>query len=150
MCMLHAHNMQTCMANVPNPCMLHAKNMPVTCRDLGCISTREDTYNTSFILENSLMTEKDSNTRYIGHRIHDTDSCGSFRPIINNAKMYSNDTFLSYCWLVFPKQWFMSFVGVTLGSYLRKTDRCYTLQHTLELNYICKWPDLYHEWSPMY
>ena len=39
-CMLHAHNMQTCMANVPNPCMLHAKNMPVTCRDLGRISTR--------------------------------------------------------------------------------------------------------------
>ena len=32
--------MQTCMANVPNPCMLHAKNMPVTCRDLGRISTR--------------------------------------------------------------------------------------------------------------
>ena len=40
MCMLHAHNMQTCMENVPNPCTLHAKNMPVTCRDLGCISTR--------------------------------------------------------------------------------------------------------------
>ena len=39
-CMLHAHNMQTCMANVPNPRMLHAKNMPVTCRDLGRISTR--------------------------------------------------------------------------------------------------------------
>ena len=39
-CMLHAHNMQTCMENVPNPCMLHAKNMPVTCRDLGRISTR--------------------------------------------------------------------------------------------------------------
>ena len=38
--MLHAHNMQTCMGNVPNPCMLHAKNMPVTCRDLGRISTR--------------------------------------------------------------------------------------------------------------
>ena len=40
-CMLHAHNMQTCMENVPNPCMLHAKNMPVTCRDLGRISTRD-------------------------------------------------------------------------------------------------------------
>ena len=42
-CMLHAHNMQTCMANIPNPCMLHAKNMPVTCRDLGRISTRDCT-----------------------------------------------------------------------------------------------------------
>ena len=39
-CMLHAHNMQTCMENVANPCMLHAKNMPITCRDLGRISTR--------------------------------------------------------------------------------------------------------------
>ena len=39
-CMLHAHNMQTCMENVPNPCMLHAKSMPVTCRNLGRISTR--------------------------------------------------------------------------------------------------------------
>ena len=39
-CILHAHNMQTCMENVPNSCMLYAKNMPVTCRDLGHISTR--------------------------------------------------------------------------------------------------------------
>ena len=67
--------------------------------------------------------------------------------------MYSNDPFLFYCWLVFPKQWFVSFVGditLTLGSYLRKTDRCRTLQHTLEPNYTCIWADLYHERSPMY
>ena len=67
--------------------------------------------------------------------------------------MYSNDPFLSYCWLVFPKQWFVSFVGditLILGSYLRKTDRCYTLQHILEPNYTCIWPDLYHKRSPMY
>ena len=50
-CMLHAHNMQTCMENVPNPCMLHAKNMPVTCRDLGRISTRAGTPESTCISE---------------------------------------------------------------------------------------------------
>ena len=102
------------------------------------------------------MIEKDSNT--FGTLATESVTltavgCGSFTAIINDAKMYSNDPFLSYCWLVFPKQWFMSFVGdiiLTLGCYLRKTDRCYTLQHTLEPNYTCIWPDLYHEWSPMY
>ena len=67
--------------------------------------------------------------------------------------MYSNDPFLSYCWLVFAKQWLPSFVGdtaLTLQSYLRKTDPCYTLQHSLDPNYNRMWTDLCWEWRIRY